>query len=512
MKLRTIAAIAASVLCLFAFTLVAAVCRAQEADVDRSKQVREFDAVLKSKDVKAYSKAALELRRWMIANDPHRPVYHFTGPESWINDPNGPIYYKGKYHLFYQFSPMIDGSRSPMCWGHAVSADLVHWTDWPVAMWPDTPYDRNGIFSGNTIIDDDGIINAFYTGNVRDHAECYGMRAWSKDGGVTWEKKMVMKDRPTPDSPVHWDGQVWKDGSLWYQLIGGTAEGKGAGMLWSSPDLDHWTFIKPIFVSGPGSFLELPYLIRLDGRYVFMCGAGGNPYWIGAYDKKLHTFTPDKPEPESFDAGDYYSFNLNMTDSKSRGGRRIVHGWVTSPPTPTQGVPYWQGAHSIPRVISIKDGRLEIQPIREIEKLRGIERSFKDIKVSAGAAASIKDASGSALDIVATFSPGKARRFGIIVRASADGAIGLPVWFDSATGEFGIGDRHTKCRVGPGEDVTVRILVDHSIVEAYAGGRAITKCTLQDPAAQFIVPFAEGGDAVLKKVEVWQMKSMWDKP
>ncbi|MCX6878778.1 MAG: glycoside hydrolase family 32 protein [Verrucomicrobia bacterium] len=268
--------------CLFALATVAPECSAEAVGKpDIAKLVSAYRAVLKTTDTAIYSKAALELRKGIIANDPHRPIYHFTGPESWINDPNGPICHQGKYHLYYQFAPMIGGNKGSICWGHAVSDDLLHWVDWPVALWPDTQYDRNGVYSGNTIIDDKGMLNAFYTGNVGGHAECYGMRAWSKDGGLTWEKKVVMKDRPTPDSPVHWDGQVWKDGSLWYQLIGGTAEGKGAGMLWSSPDLDNWTSIKPIFVSGPGSFFELPYLIPLDNSYVLMSGAAANPYWIG---------------------------------------------------------------------------------------------------------------------------------------------------------------------------------------------------------------------------------------
>ena len=507
--------LAVPVACWFALAIIAAGSHAEDVGTaDIPQLVKDYREVLKSRDIAIYSKAALELRKGIIANDPHRPIYHFTGPESWINDPNGPICYKDKYHLYYQFSPIIDGNRSPICWGHAVSDDLIHWVDWPVVLWPDTKYDRNGVFSGNTITDDKGMLNAFYTGNVGGHDECYGMRAWSADGGVTWEKKMIMKDRPTHDSPVHWDAQIWKDGSLWYQLIGGTAEGKGAAMLWSSQDMDNWTFIKPIFVSGPGSFFELPYLIPLDGRHVLMSGAAANPYWIGSYDDQLHAFLPDKIDPESFDAGDYYSFNPNMTDHKGIRGsdRRIVHGWVTTPATPTKDVSYWQGAHSIPRVITIKDGRLDIQPIAEIEELRGLKRSFNGISLVEGVAVPLKDVSGSAIEIVARFSPGKAKRVGINVRASADGSVSLPVWFDGATSEFGVGDKRGKSHLKPGEDVTLRIFVDRSIIEVYAGGRVITKCTLNDPAAQLIVPFAEGGEAVLKDIDIWQMKSMWDKP
>jgi len=138
--------------------------------------VLAFRNVVKSKNVRTYSQAARELRRWMVANDPHYPTYHFAGPESWINDANGVIYHKGLYHLFYQYDPILpDGTRSERCWGHAVSKDLVHWTDWPVALWPDSSYDRKGVYSGNVIIDDEGIPTALYTGNIAGGDEAYGM-------------------------------------------------------------------------------------------------------------------------------------------------------------------------------------------------------------------------------------------------------------------------------------------------------------------------------------------------
>jgi len=93
---------------------------------DSKSPVEAYRAVAKSKNKAIYSRAALELRKWMIKNDPHYPIYHFTGPESWINDPNGVIFHKGQYHLFYQYDPIVDGERSKRCWGHAVSNDLVH--------------------------------------------------------------------------------------------------------------------------------------------------------------------------------------------------------------------------------------------------------------------------------------------------------------------------------------------------------------------------------------------------
>ena len=287
----------------------------------------------------------------MIENDPHRPIYHFTGPESWINDPNGPIYHAGQYHLFYQFAPMLPDAhggwrRSPMCWGHAVSTDLVHWVDWPVALWPDTPYDRAGVYSGNTVIDSQGFPCALYTGNVAGHRETYGMLARSTDGWITWQKTMVMDNsqRPNADSPVHWDGQVWREGDRWCQLVGGTTGGsgrQGAAWLWTSPDLNHWTLQKNIAPSIKyGDYWELPYLIPLGGRHVLLAGCG-NPCWVGTYDAQSMLFTPDDPRPASIDNGTYYSFNVNMVDDKGPGGsrRQLMHGWVTGPESPTKTRP-----------------------------------------------------------------------------------------------------------------------------------------------------------------------------
>ena len=477
-------------------------------DPNLAEPVRNFRKVVRSKDIETFSKAALALRRWMIENDPHRPIYHFTGPESWINDPNGVIYHKGKYHLFYQFDPIVDGRRSKRCWGHAVSRDLVHWVDWPVAIWPDSKYDRGGVYSGNMVIDDKGVPTALYTGNVRGHAECYGMQARSHDGFLTWKKKMVMDKRPIPESPVHWDAQIWKDGDTWFQLIGGCKGGKGAAQLWSSPDLDKWTYEKAICSGLLGPYWELPYLVPLGGRHVLFVGRG-NPYWIGSYDKKTMTFKPDWPQPKYVDLGSYYSFNLHMTDDKGPGGarRQLMHGWVTGPASPTKTVPYWQGAHSIPRVINIQGDRLVQEPIPEIKVLRGKHYRFDD----PGKQDLLRNVKGDALEIIATFGPGDAKRFGLKLRVVEDGKAFATVAFDTKTGRFGINGRMQPSYLKAGSPVTMHIFLDRSIVEVYVNGCAQTARIFPNRKAPGVGLFSDGGQAKLTALDIWEMKSMWSR-
>lgn len=495
--------------------------------------VADYRRVVGSTDVAAYSRAARSLRRWMIANDPHRPIYHFTGPESWINDPNGPLHVKGRYHLFYQFDPIIpDGQggwrRSARCWGHAVSKDLVHWVDWPVAIWPDTSYDRGGVYSGNSFVTAGESISALYTGNVAGHRETYGMLARSTDEGLTWRKTVVMDDRQRPNaqSPVHWDAQVWREGDRWCQLIGGTTGGKdrrGAAWLWTSTDLHRWTLRKNIAPSiKRGGFWELPYLIPLAGKHVFLVGHG-NPYWIGSYDRRTMTFAPDNSEPQSIDNGTYYSFNLNMVDDKGPGGsrRQLMHGWVTGPASPTKSVPYWQGAHSIPRALSLRGKYVVQHPIPEIEVLRVAHRKWSGLTIEPGKDGYLPGEKGDALEIRAAFerTSCQAARFGLKVRLSAGGNQFVRVWYDPKSDDFGTDGAVTKKASAWGgmtrggsaaEPVTVRVFLDRSILEVYSGGAALTSRTFSDPKALGIDMFAEGGSVRLRALDVWKMQSLWE--
>jgi len=488
-----------------------------------ANEVLNYRRVVQSKDIGTYSSAARELRYYMIENDPHYPTYHFAGPESWINDPNGPIYLKGKYHLFYQYDPIVKGKRSARCWGHTVSDDLVHWVDWPVAIWPDSPYDKNGVYSGNTVIDDQGIPTALYTGNVNGHKESYGMLAKSYDGLLSWEKKMVMDKPPYPGTPVHWDAQLWKDGDIWYQLTGGTWQDGGTALIWSSPDLTHWTFRNRIYNSKQyGNFWEFPYLLPFEKKYVLLIGVWPVRYWIGTYDRNRFVFTPDDPEAKILDySTSFYAPNCHLVDDKSPGNmpRRIMFAWIRQG-TVSKDVPYWEGMLSIPRVLTLESGRLWQKPALEMETLRGHHYSFNDLMVTSNSLGCLRNIGGDALEIIVEFefSKSTAREFGVKLRMSADKREYTRVFYNTQTGNFGIDGEVSRRNSSPGqgsaelalgETVKMHIFLDRSVVEVFLNGHTQTERLFPRLDSTSLDVFARNGYVKLRSLDIWKMQSIY---
>lgn len=496
--------------------------RRREA-VSRREQARAEALVASRIKAAKYLRQAGSVRKLLLEKDPHRPCYHFTAPQGWMNDPNGPIYWKEKreYHLFYQHRPPFS---NVIHWGHAISKDLVHWQDLPIAIFPDTPQDRGGVFSGNTVIDDAGWPTAIYTGNVRGHAEAYAMKAVSTDGMRAWTQQAVIDTPPYPGTPVNWDSQVWKDAGLWWLLSGGGYEGGGAAVLWSSPDLTKWTYRSRIYTTRKyGGFWELPYLLDFGRKHVLIIGVWPVRYWVGTYDRQQFVFTPDREEAEIIDYSTlYYSPNPHMVDDKGLGGtpRRIMHGWVLRG-SPTKGVPYWEGLHSIPRVLTLQNEQLIQTPIPELAVLRGRHIQVSGRTIADSACVPLPEVRGDALEIVAEFDLAgvSAMRLGLHLRMAEDGAEKTTVFFDVATREFGCqSELDGKPRVDQGPSglpagatsVRLHIFLDRSVLEAYVNGRAVTARMYPDPRSLAVALFAEGGSASLRVLDAWEMQSAWE--
>lgn len=194
-------------------------------------------------EVTEKSRQVVDPRRLELATDPHRPLYHFLSPANWMNDPNGAIFWDGRFHLFYQHNPH-GAFWGTIHWGHAVTDDLVHWTDLPIALAPDPDGpDRSGCASGTAVAGADVPTLIYY--GIPD-GYCI---ATSDDDLVTWKKHPANPVIPHPPEGTEegraFDPCAWREGDEWYSLSGGQIEGVGdTSFLFRSDDLVKWDYIE----------------------------------------------------------------------------------------------------------------------------------------------------------------------------------------------------------------------------------------------------------------------------
>jgi beta-fructofuranosidase len=326
--------------------------------------------------------------RERLARDPHRPRYHFLPPAQWMNDPNGLIQWRGRYHLFYQHHP-FGPLWANMHWGHAVSDDLVHWRHLPIALAP-TPGgpDEDGVFSG-CAVDDDGVPTIVYSGvRGKDQLVCLATAADPDDPDlVVWKKHPGNPVIPAHPEGAAWvayrDPSVWREGDAWYMVHGaGIVDVGGTALLYRAADLIEWEYLGPIHTGDlarrepiwTGSMWECPQLFPLGDRHVLLIAVWfRNPpqpsthytaYMTGHFDGQRFT-----PEQEGLlDVGALYA-PQTMRDER---GRRLLWGWLRETRSDAaQTAAGWSGAMTIPWLLTPRpDGALGIAPVPELEALR----------------------------------------------------------------------------------------------------------------------------------------------
>jgi len=473
--------------------------------------------------------AAVARAAGKAAGDHHRPVYHVMPPAQWNNDPNGPLFFNGAYHLFYQLNP-YGADSAHKSWGHAVSSDLAHWRHLPIALVPGPrPYDKDGIFSG-CCVSNDGVPTIIYTG-VRPEAQCI---ATSRDGMITWTKhprNPVIPRRPGGlDLHGFRDPFAWREGRTWYVVIGsgikerGKSKG-GTALLYRSSDLVNWTFIGPICVGNPrtsGHNWECPnfFPIGKDKWCLVVSPHGPVLYWTGAY--RNHKFTMET-KPLRMDLGDVYYAPNCLEDDR---GRRIMWGWVREARSRELCIRAgWCGTISLPRVLTLReDGALDMAPAPELKALRGEHRRFDDLEVTPKSANLLRGVRGDTLEILVEFLPGTARRFGLKVRRAPGGKQETLITYHRGRRRLDVDRRQSTTtkgvnrttvggvfKLGRGESLTLDVFLDRSVVEIYANGRACLTTRIYPSRADALRLdlFAEGGSVTAKFVDIWRMRSIW---
>ena len=333
-----------------------------------------------------------------------RPAFHVSPYVGWMNDPNGFSYYQGEYHLFYQYNP-YDTHWDSMHWGHVVSKDLLHWEYLPAALAPDEDYDKIGCFSGSAIELDDGRQLLMYTavnhetledGSKRD-IQTQAVAVGDGRDYVKYEKNPVLteKDLPEGASKVDFrDPKIWKgkDGNFYCVIGSRPADGSGQILLYRSANGFDWEFVSILAENKKrfGKMWECPDFFELDGKHVLLTSpqdmlpegleyhtGNGTLCIIGEMDKD--TYTLKEQFNQSVDYGiDFYA----MQTVEAPDGRRIMIGWMQNWDTCANNrIPKgkWFGQMSLPRELSIKDGRLIQKPVREIENLRTNKTEYKNV-------------------------------------------------------------------------------------------------------------------------------------
>jgi fructan beta-fructosidase len=310
-----------------------------------------------------------------VGDNNFRPTYHFTPAKNWMNDPNGMVYYKGEYHLFFQYNP-DDNVWGPMHWGHAISEDLVNWEELPVALYPD---DLGNIFSGSAVVDkqntagfktgDEDVLVAIFTHHNPETNEQYQSLAYSNDRGRSWQKYegnpvLVNEDKTDFRDPK----VIWHEKTQQWVMV--VAAGQEI-LFYSSPNLKEWEYLQSFGhgLGAHGGVWECPDLFTVknengEERWALLVsinpgapnGGSGTQYFLGSFDGE--TFETSQTETKWLDFGtDNYA---GVTWSNEPDGRNLFIGWMSNWAY-AQDVPTtaWRSAMTLPRTLELSnDGDL----------------------------------------------------------------------------------------------------------------------------------------------------------
>ena len=520
--------------------------------IDKKQYPDNLDEQLTALEDDELMKLYRELRQKAAANR-YRPIYHFTA-FNWIGDPNGLCYWQGKYHCFYQGH--LPGMRG-VCWGHAVSDDLVHWQDLPFAFAPDET--DLSCFSGQTWVEEKRVI-AIYHGKGKGN--CI---AESSD-------PLLLNWRKNPNNPVIPDGQpdeegypyrvfdpcIWKEGDGYYSLAG-TSRGfprerrQTCDHLFHSKDLIHWEYLHPLVEDGffctMGDDGACPNFWPVgNGKHVLVLFSHrtGSRYYVGEYDKKTHKFQIDYHRYFSHNGiiGQGIGTPTTTMDHKKRNITIFNYHEGFKDQDPQLGL--GSGVFSLPLVMKAKDrfpvndrpyselealrfNPLKISPAPEVEVLRFNGKKIENLEVRANQELILEEIAGKAIEIKIKMNIHQAREAGFYVLRSPAGEEKTKIsvmnvfhgkFPDSLLIDTTQSSLRTDLSSRPPENaplplrqdgiVELRIFIDRSMIEVFADSQqfaAVRVCPQREDSRGVSI-FAKGDRIILNSLECWQMKAI----
>jgi len=460
------------------------------------------------------SLAARALRERIVA-DPSRPGYHFVIPENigMPFDPNGAIYWKGRYHLFYIFQDKRSGRRDHH-WGHVSSADLFHWRHHPTGL-------VGGMFSGNCFINKDGRPTMCYHQVNQGNAMAVSL----DDDLNEWKKLDSNPITPkTKEGDEHhgkyrsWDPFGWLEGDTYYAIFGGKRPG-----IVKAPALEgEWKYVGDLFAHGVEGVsmdedVSCPDLFELDGKDVLLCISHqiGCRYYVGEW--KDEQFYPESHAQMSWVDNSFFAPE-SLVDDK---GRRIMWAWIMDGPEFGLRKEYgWSGTMSLPRVLTLgDDGLLRMDVPEEIEALRYGAVKKEGLSVPSGAEVPLDGIGGNSFELILDMESAQASQFGVKVCVSPDGQEETAIFYDAAEGKLKVDTRKSGPEGTPKtveaapfelknrERLKLRIFVDKSVVEVFANSRQAVMRRIYPSRADSVGVrlFSAGGDTDVRTLEAYNI-------
>ncbi len=458
---------------------------------------------------------SLEAAQPRAQADPSRPQFHFTPPAMWMNDPNGPIFYRGWYHLFYQLHPYEDGppKGDDMYWGHARSCDLVHWEHLPIALAPEHNRGEFGCWSGGASVDGAGNLVLFYTsvhGSDPDHRPAFEQwGAVSQNGGLDFTRHeanplLKLDDRLClPGGPAVLPD--WRDPFVFdyqdrkFMVIGNAGPEAGTPLFEAvSDDLGQWVYRGQLCdVSA-----ECPNFFPLQDRFVYLLSPFGDvEYRIGTLDLanyRFHTESEGIVEASGGYSRGFYASNVLQAPD----GRWILLGWLGG----FERGHGWNGCITLPRVLTITDDlELRQHPVQELEQLRQDLIQVPSFILNE-ARQVLADVVGDQLEIKARIRRLGAEEFGLNLRCEPDGTYGISIH----VGPEGLKVGGQTVDVPLADTLDLHVFLDHSVLEVFVndGQACASRVIQQNLFGEYVMVWCKGGMVAVESMKVWPLRAI----
>lgn len=445
-----------------------------------------------------------------LYREKYRPQIHFSSRRGWINDPNGLVFYKGEYHLFYQHNP-YGCDHGNMHWGHAVSIDLVHWKEMPDALEPD---ELGTIFSGSAFVDwnntagfqtgDEKVIVLMYTSAGGTSAESVGQPftqsiAYSNDCGRTWMKYEKNPVLPCIKKFNRDPKVIWHESSeKWIMALYLDKNDYG---LFCSKNLKQWEQLCLVTVPGASEcpdFFELPVdRDPSNTKWVFWCANGS--YLLGTFDGQI--FKQEGEMQQVGYGGDSYAAQT-WSEIPKKDGRRIQIAWLK---VDLPNMPFNQQM-TFPCELTLRttaDGiHLFCTPVNEIRKLHS-ERHYRNSVWLFPGENTFKEIYGDLFDIRAEFETEETSIFGFNIN-------GVEVAYDAKKQQLCCLGRRVPLLPMDGK-IRLQILVDKASIEIFGNDGIVylpIGVILKDCDKPLEV-FSTGGKTRVNALEVYELRSAW---